>query len=138
MFDNLVWQKDRLLLGDLVFRLQHYVSDNWDLVIDDAAHVYGQTKRSFECLFPTLAPGGLYIIEDWAWEHWKECASPIRDGTARGDAVLAEPARFRLEDHIYRRADPTRFEQLYGALRRVAGRRLRALQRTLQSTRARP
>ena len=43
-----------------------------DLVIDDASHVYKPTKNSFECLFPLLRPGGLYIIEDWAWEHWIE------------------------------------------------------------------
>jgi hypothetical protein len=43
-----------------------------DLVIDDASHVYRSTLASFEALFPHLAPGGLYIIEDWGWEHWEE------------------------------------------------------------------
>jgi SAM-dependent methyltransferase len=47
-----------------------------DLVIDDASHMYGPTKSSFECLFPLLRPGGLYVIEDWAWEHWGEYNSP--------------------------------------------------------------
>lgn len=47
-----------------------------DLVIDDASHFYQPTKSSFECLFPLLRPGGLYVIEDWAWEHWKEFSSP--------------------------------------------------------------
>ena len=47
-----------------------------DLVIDDASHFYGPTKSSFECLFPLLRPGGLYVIEDWAWEHWDEFKSP--------------------------------------------------------------
>jgi predicted O-methyltransferase YrrM len=183
MFEKLIWQKDRMLLGDLVFRLEHYKNDNWelgencfrffklkeltdqyakffsskhdfrpenvlelgtwdggsvafwfecfqprrhvaidlmdredsayfrryvssrrlqdriktiwrtdqadsrrvkqvvatnlfgslDLVIDDASHLYGPTKSSFETLFPLLRPGGLYIIEDWAWAHWKGC-----------------------------------------------------------------
>ena len=41
-----------------------------DLVIDDASHFYGPTLASFETLFPLLTPGGLYIIEDWAWGHW--------------------------------------------------------------------
>ncbi len=182
MFDDLVWHPDRMLLGDLVFRLQHYADDNWDLgdecfalykikplvdqyakfwslrgdfrarnilelgmwdggsiafwfeyfrpdklvgvdlqqredsqyfkryksfrsaeqniktywgtdqgdstrlrqivhtefrdsldlVIDDASHMYALTKKSFESLFPLLRPGGLYIIEDWAWGHWQE------------------------------------------------------------------
>jgi len=47
-----------------------------DLVIDDASHFYQPTKSSFECLFPLLRVGGLYIIEDWAWEHWKDLDSP--------------------------------------------------------------
>lgn len=47
-----------------------------DLVIDDASHMYAATKTSFEILFPLLRPGGLYIIEDWAWAHWKEFQHP--------------------------------------------------------------
>lgn len=42
-----------------------------DLIFDDASHRYLPTKNSFEILFPLLKPGGLYIIEDWAWGHWK-------------------------------------------------------------------
>lgn len=38
-----------------------------DLVVDDASHLYQQTKTSFATLFPRLRPGGLYIIEDWSW-----------------------------------------------------------------------
>ena len=47
-----------------------------DLVIDDASHLYGPTKASFETLFPLLRPGGLYVIEDWAWGHWAEYQKP--------------------------------------------------------------
>ncbi len=49
-----------------------------DLVFDDASHLYGPTRASFEALFPLLKPGGLYIIEDWAWRHW-EAFSPPRE-----------------------------------------------------------
>lgn len=38
-----------------------------DLVVDDASHMSPQTQASFNMLFPRLRPGGLYIIEDWAW-----------------------------------------------------------------------
>jgi cephalosporin hydroxylase len=47
-----------------------------DLVLDDASHLYGPTLASFETLFPLLTPGGLYIIEDWAWDHWPEFIAP--------------------------------------------------------------
>lgn len=40
-----------------------------DLVIDDASHFLRETRASFNCLFPKLRPGGLYIIEDWTWAH---------------------------------------------------------------------
>ncbi len=47
-----------------------------DLVIDDASHLYVPTRTSFETLFPRLRPGGLYIIEDWAWGHWPGFLTP--------------------------------------------------------------
>jgi hypothetical protein len=60
-----------------------------DLILDDASHMYGPTKASFETLFPLLRPGGLYIIEDWAWAHWKEFQTP-------NHPWAAEPALTRL------------------------------------------
>lgn len=47
-----------------------------DLIIDDASHLYDQTKKSFEIAFPYLADGGHYIIEDWSWSHWPENQAP--------------------------------------------------------------
>lgn len=40
-----------------------------DLVIDDASHFLDETRASFNALFPALRPGGVYVIEDWAWAH---------------------------------------------------------------------
>jgi hypothetical protein len=40
-----------------------------DLVVDDASHLVGPTRASFEVLFPLLAPGGRFVVEDWAWAH---------------------------------------------------------------------
>jgi hypothetical protein len=55
-------------------RLRQCVSDNFsmplDLVIDDASHLYSPSKASFEALFPLFRPGSIYILEDWAWDHW--------------------------------------------------------------------
>jgi len=36
-----------------------------DLVLDDASHQLAPTRASFEALFPYLAPGGMFTIEDW-------------------------------------------------------------------------
>jgi SAM-dependent methyltransferase len=43
-----------------------------DLVIDDCSHLDGPTRSSFSTLFPLLRPGGIYLIEDWAWSHWPD------------------------------------------------------------------
>lgn len=43
--------------------------DGIDLIIDDASHLYEQTRATFEIAFPHLKPGGVYVIEDWAWSH---------------------------------------------------------------------
>jgi predicted O-methyltransferase YrrM len=40
-----------------------------DLVLDDASHLYEETRASFEVLFPRLRPGGLFIIEDWPAQY---------------------------------------------------------------------
>jgi len=47
-----------------------------DLIFDDASHLYEPTKSSFETLYPLLRPGGLFIIEDWAWNHWPDFHDP--------------------------------------------------------------
>ena len=41
-----------------------------DLIIDDASHLYDETRQAFNICFPYLKNGGLYVIEDWAWAHW--------------------------------------------------------------------
>ncbi|PIP02132.1 MAG: hypothetical protein COW18_00055 [Zetaproteobacteria bacterium CG12_big_fil_rev_8_21_14_0_65_54_13] len=41
-----------------------------DMIVDDASHLYEQTRAAFNISFPYLRPGGLYIIEDWGWAHW--------------------------------------------------------------------
>ena len=42
-----------------------------DVVIDDASHQYQPTKKSLSVLLPLLRSGGIYLIEDWGWAHWK-------------------------------------------------------------------
>jgi len=41
-----------------------------DLVVDDGCHWFEETRATFETVYPFLRPGGVYVIEDWAWAHW--------------------------------------------------------------------
>lgn len=56
-------QADRVRLAEIIER--EFGDEQLDLVIDDASHRYEPTVASFEVLFPRMAPGGLYVIEDW-------------------------------------------------------------------------
>ena len=49
---------------------QEFAGRPLDLIVDDASHQYGPTRRAFELAFPFLRPGGTYVIEDWGWAHW--------------------------------------------------------------------
>lgn len=37
----------------------------WDLIVDDASHVGSLTRAAYGLLWPIVAPGGFYVIEDW-------------------------------------------------------------------------
>lgn len=37
----------------------------WDLIVDDASHDGQLTVATLRLLWPLLAPGGAYVIEDW-------------------------------------------------------------------------
>lgn len=38
----------------------------FDVIIDDASHVFTASRRTLACLLPKLAPGGMYFVEDVA------------------------------------------------------------------------
>lgn len=57
-------QADEKAIGKIA---EKHFPDGIDMVVDDASHLLHETRRSFEILFPKLRPGGLYIIEDYAW-----------------------------------------------------------------------
>jgi hypothetical protein len=42
-----------------------------DVIIDDGSHVASHQRVSFETLFPLLAPGGIYVIEDMHTAYWR-------------------------------------------------------------------
>ncbi len=66
------WNTSQADVAALRQIVEHEFTGPLDLVIDDASHLYGPSKTSFETLFPLLRPGGLYLFEDWSWGHWPE------------------------------------------------------------------
>jgi hypothetical protein len=53
--------------------LQKVVSEmgGIDIVLDDGSHVSSHQRASFQCLFPKLSDGGLYICEDLHANYWR-------------------------------------------------------------------
>ena len=49
-----------------------------DVVIDDGSHVSKHVVSSLSAIFPLLAEGGLYIIEDLATSYWPEFGGGLR------------------------------------------------------------
>jgi predicted O-methyltransferase YrrM len=62
-------QQDRAALSSLLDA--EFGGDPLDLVIDDASHKLGETRATFNTLYPALRPGGVYVVEDWGWAHWR-------------------------------------------------------------------
>jgi predicted O-methyltransferase YrrM len=67
LYDD-VNQADRTTLAKIC--ADSFGSAPIDVVVDDASHLLSETRESFRELFPRLRPGGIYVIEDWAWAHW--------------------------------------------------------------------
>jgi predicted O-methyltransferase YrrM len=87
-------QADRARLREILDR--EFGDEQLDLVVDDASHLLDETRSSFETIFPRLREGGLFIIEDWNWEHLKseslhaEVSKPDSPLRAEFDARLKE------------------------------------------------
>ena len=63
-------QQDRQALKSIAH--ENFKDQPLDLVIDDASHFYEPAKTSLNVFLPLLRPGGVYLIEDWAWAHWQQ------------------------------------------------------------------
>lgn len=62
-----------------------------DFVVDDASHLYDQTRATFEMLFPMVTQGGKYVIEDWSWAHspnHQKKGSTWHDRTAMSNLIV--------------------------------------------------
>ena len=114
-------QSDRLRLGEIVDA--EFPGQRLDLVIDDASHLYDETKASFEVLYPRLRPGGVFIIEDWAADRWRAVliAAMMKDHSS---PQFAERER-QFADAIAKREKglgPTPLHRLYLELVQVCAR----------------
>lgn len=49
--------------------LQH--SPAYDLIVEDASHKGELSRRTWELLWPLVATGGYYVMEDWQVAFWK-------------------------------------------------------------------
>jgi predicted O-methyltransferase YrrM len=90
------WRTDQSDRDRLRAIVDHEFATPLDLVIDDASHELHATRASFETLFPLLRPGGLYLIEDWAWEAHPSFREPDHPWAERKGLVqfvrdLVEP-----------------------------------------------
>lgn len=76
-------QSDDVFLKELINNI-----GNPNIIIDDASHINNLTIQSFVILFPLLAPGGIYVVEDiessWAPEgSWADGCSDAYNFTAK-------------------------------------------------------
>lgn len=52
----------------------------FDIIIDDGSHIPQHVVQTFHILWPTLADGGFYIIEDTQTSLWENWGGSLRDG----------------------------------------------------------
>lgn len=72
-FSNVKIDGCTILRGDVGSRdslreLIRTISNPIDIVIDDASHASHHQQLSLGLLFPKVAPGGMYVIEDLHWQ----------------------------------------------------------------------
>jgi hypothetical protein len=56
-------QSDKVFLNGL---------GKYDVIIDDGSHCMNDTTNAFECLWPHVNAGGLYVVEDLHTSYWPE------------------------------------------------------------------
>jgi hypothetical protein len=60
----------------------------FDFIIDDGGHNMNEQRTSFATLFPSLAAGGFYAIEDIGTSYFKECGGRDLDEEGTTIAML--------------------------------------------------
>jgi predicted O-methyltransferase YrrM len=68
----------------------------FDVIVDDGSHIWTHQIVSFETLFPLLAPGGLYILEDVHTSY-----GALAEAHGRGCPISTAAYLHRLSDLLY-------------------------------------
>ena len=78
--------------SDLQF-LKAFLEDSggrFDIVIDDGSHVPDHQRITFEALWPSVAPGGLYAIEDVETSYWRSEKATVYGYSMKGQRSIVE------------------------------------------------
>ena len=66
----------------------------FDLIVDDASHIWKHQQDAFETLFPHLKPGGIYILEDIHTSYIPRYGDPF------GGEATVDWLKWRLNDVV--------------------------------------
>ena len=72
----------------------------WTIVVDDGSHVPHHQLMTFQQLFPTVVPGGLYIIEDIEVNYWRKRGAIIYGNPINGKVNMVEMFRRAIDSII--------------------------------------
>jgi hypothetical protein len=75
-----------------------------DILIDDGGHTMQQQIRTFEALFPKVAPTGVYLVEDLHTSYWAQWGGGVR----RKGTFIEYSKRFIDEIHAWHSREPQR------------------------------
>jgi hypothetical protein len=69
-------QADNVFLNDVMRN-----HGPFDMILDDGSHMNEHVIYSFEHLFQSIKPGGVYIVEDCATSYWEDWGGGFRKET---------------------------------------------------------
>lgn len=88
--------------------LPQHLNGPYDLIVDDASHYGADVTTAFTGLWPLLAPGGYYVVEDWWLSFPDNPYHPQYGGEGMLEAVQAllrllhPPQTAEVDEIIYR------------------------------------
>lgn len=75
----------------------------FDVFIDDGSHIWSHQIATFETIWPSIAPGGVYVLEDTctSYDHWLDTEGKTRVSVNYNDQPLSCMEYFKkLLDHL--------------------------------------